>query len=118
MQMENLTFLRQKVIFNAQPLHGFQMAANNGRGNQLADLSRFIAATLNVMQRLQTKLQVLLILFIPLRNSRIEVPAVIVKRMRRRPGSRDQLLDLALPFFSRYKKPTTTSATWTPVLSI
>ena len=55
MQMENLALLRQKVVLNAQPLHGFQMAANNGRGNQLANFSRFIAAALNIMQGLQTE---------------------------------------------------------------
>jgi hypothetical protein len=59
MQMENLTLLRQKVIFDIQPLHGFKVAANDGRGNQFADLSRVVPAALNVMQCLQTKLQVL-----------------------------------------------------------
>jgi hypothetical protein len=75
------------------------MAANDGRGNQLADLSRFISATLDIVQRLQTKLQVVFAFFIPLRIARVEVPTVVVERMRRRAGSRDQLLNLALPFF-------------------
>src|SRR5690242_8996171 len=30
MQMKNFAFLGQEVILNAQPLHGFQMAADDG----------------------------------------------------------------------------------------
>src|SRR6478609_1827380 len=53
MQMENLALLRKKIVLNAQPLHGFQMAANDGVRYQLADFGSFIAAVFNVVQRLQ-----------------------------------------------------------------
>ena len=59
---------------------------------------------LNIMQRLQPKLEVIFALFIPLRNTRIEVPAVVVEGLWPRPGSRDERLNLALPFFLQIQK--------------
>src|ERR1041385_7253152 len=87
MKMENFAFLWQEIIFNVQPLHGFKMAANDGVRNQPGDCRRLIATLLNVMQRLQPKLQVLFALFIPLRTPRVEVPAVIVDRKSTRLNS-------------------------------
>ena len=63
----------------------------------------FVAAMLNVMQRLQPELQVLFAFFIPLRNAGIKVPAVVVERLAVE-AIGDQRRNLALPFFLQVQK--------------
>src|SRR5947209_18028375 len=96
MQMENLALARQEVILNAEALHGFEMPPQNRRRDNLAYLRRLVSALLDLMQNLQANFRVLFVLFIPLRDAGVEVPAVVIKRTGR---IMDQPLDLSFSFF-------------------
>src|SRR5579859_2076206 len=102
-QMENLALLRKKVVLNIEPLHGFKMPPDDCGRDDLAHLGSLVASLLDVMQRLQAQLNVLLVLFVPLRDTGIEVPAVIIEG----PSAGwigDQSLYFALPFLLEIKK--------------
>src|SRR5689334_9106525 len=105
MQMENFAFLRQEVVLNPKALHGLQMPMDDGVGNKLADFRGLVAAFFNIVQRLQTQLQIVFALFIPVRDAGIEVPAVVIERTRRRPAGGDERFNRILPFFFQIKKP-------------
>ncbi len=84
-EVEDLAFAGEKIVFNAQAQHGFKVPAQDGGRNQIGDLRNLVAAGLYGMQGFQTDLLSLLLLlrvcFIPLRDPRIEVPAVIVNAL-------------------------------------
>src|SRR5215831_19185202 len=79
MQVQNLALARKKVILDVDPIHCLEMSPQNSNRDQISDSSRFTFFVLNGMKGLQSYLQVLLIDFVPLRNTRIQVPAVIVE---------------------------------------
>src|SRR5262249_30889952 len=72
-------------------------------GYQPPHLRCGIAAVLNAMQSLQAQLQMFLVLFVPLRDARVEIPAVVVKGPAVR-GLRDEGFHIALPFLLEIKK--------------
>ena len=88
MKMKDLAFARQKIVFDIQPIHGFQMPAQDRDRNQIGDGGSFVAAFLDRVQRLQTDLQVLLVLRVPLRDPGVEIPAVVVETRLARPVAR------------------------------
>ncbi len=99
MQMENLALPRQEIVFDIEPVHGLEMTPQDGDGNHIGDGGAFIVAFLDRVQRLLPDLQVLLVLGVPVRDSGIEVPAVVVK-----PRLASQLLDLRARLFLDVQK--------------
>src|SRR5262250_844868 len=83
MEMEDLALSGQKVIENAKTLHGLQMSEQYCCRNYLPDLGRLVSTFFERVERLQSNLLVSRILFVPLRNTCIEIPAVIVERLGR-----------------------------------
>ncbi len=93
-QAQYLALPGQKVIFDAEPLHRLQMAAQHGGRDQLGDFGQLVTALLDGVQRIQPRLQIGLVLLVPLRNTRIKIPAVVVDaRFTRKPARFDQLPD-------------------------
>ena len=72
--MENFTLARQEVVFNVQPVHGFEVSLKHSNGNQVRNRRRLIVSFLNRVQRGGACLQVRLVFFIPMGNAGIEVP--------------------------------------------
>src|SRR5579884_621617 len=81
-QMKDLALARQQVVFNAQPQHRFQMPAQNGRRDEVANLRGLACALFNGVQRIEPNLfacrLLRLVSVIPLRDARIQVPAVVI----------------------------------------
>ena len=115
MQVQDLALARQKVVLDVEPIHGLQMPPQDRSRNQLGNLGQLVAALLDGMQRVRAHLQMFFVLLVPLRDARIQIPAVIIEAMVRL----DQFHNVRLATcFSSWVKPTTTSATCTPVLSM
>ena len=79
MQMQNLALPRQEVVLDVEPVHGFQMPAQHGHRDHVRDGGGLVPALLDLMQSLHSCMQVLLVLAVPMRDPRIEIPAVVVK---------------------------------------
>src|SRR5260370_24411062 len=80
--MKYFALARQEVVLNVEPVHGFKMALKNGHGNQVSNRCYLVIPFLNRVQRSSARLQVRFILFIPLRNTRIQIPAYVIKTGR------------------------------------
>src|SRR5579875_532498 len=97
MQVQNFALARQQIVLDAQPQHGFKVPPQNGSGDQLADLGRLVAAGLDSMQSIETQHLarggLRRIGAVPLRNARIEIPAVVVDPLARLGQPRHQLPD-------------------------
>ncbi len=129
-EVQDLALAGQEVVLDVEAQHGFKMAAQDGGGDEVGDFGGFVAAVLDGVQRVEAQLLARGLFFggsfgVPLRGARVEVPAVVVDcasvglrlaaRVRNRRGARELR---RADFSSRCRKPTTTSATWTPVLSM
>ena len=79
MQVEDFAFAGEEVVFDVEAVHGLEMASEHGGRDQVGDGRSFAARVFNRVQRLQTGLQVLLVLLVPLRDAGVEVPAVVIK---------------------------------------
>ncbi len=79
MQVQNLAFARKKVVFDVEPVHRFEMPAQNCGRNQLGNRGDLASGVFDGVQRLQPHLLVLLVGFVPLRNPGIEIPTVVVE---------------------------------------
>ena len=66
MQMKYFALPRQEVVLNVEPVHGFEMAPKHGNRNQVRNRRRLIVPFLNRAQRRGARLQVRLVLFIPM----------------------------------------------------
>ncbi len=90
MKVQDFTLARQEVVLNVEPVHGFKMPPKHSNRNQVRNQRGLRVPCLNRAQRSSPRLQVRLVRFIPLRNTRIEVPADVVKS-----GSGGERLDLS-----------------------
>src|SRR5688572_1801214 len=79
LEPENVSFPGQQVVVHIQSRHRLQMAANDALGNEMRDLRGLIAAMLDVVQRSGAYLQAVLVDVVPLRDARVEIPAVIIE---------------------------------------
>ena len=113
LQPQNVPFPRQQVVIHIQPRHRLQMASDDAIGDELGDERRVASAVLDVVQRRGADLQSLFVLLVPLRDARVEVPAVIVEA--RGVGYSTDVVEVLC---SSSLNPTTTSATCTPVSSM
>ena len=52
-QVQDLAFARQKVVFDLQAQHGFEMAAQHCRRDQVGDLRGLVVSGLDVLQRVE-----------------------------------------------------------------
>ncbi len=94
--MEDLALARQEVVLDVEPVHGLQVTPQNRRRDQIGDISHLISALLDGMQHFKSHFKILLVLLVPLRDPRIEVPAVVIEARVRRDQLRDLLLRLLL----------------------
>src|SRR4029077_8659370 len=98
-QAQDFAFAWQEVVFDVEPVHGFEMTAQHGDGYQVGEGGGFVAAGFDFVQRLQANLQILLVFGVPLRRSRVEIPAVVIEA---RPSS--QLFDFGARLLFQMKK--------------
>ena len=78
-QPEDVAFPREQVVVDVHPRHRLQVAADDPIGDEGADIGGFVSAMLDVVQRLGAVLQPILVLFVPLRHARVEIPAVEIE---------------------------------------
>jgi hypothetical protein len=113
MQVQDFALARQEIVLDVEAIHGFEMATQNGGRDQFGDGGQFRCRLFDGVQGFAAGLQVLLVLLVPLRDAGVEIPAVVIEARRA-----DERFDFGAGFFSMCVKPTTTSATCTPVLSM
>ncbi len=82
MQVKYLALARQEVVLNVEPVHGFEMALKNGSRNQIRNRRRLVVPFFNQAQHRGARMQVRLVLFIPLGDAGIEIPAVVIEAGR------------------------------------
>jgi hypothetical protein len=113
MQMQDLALARQEIVFDVEAIHGLQMTAQTAVeiSSAISAVSlprpRWRAASPGAPDDFACRL-------VPLRDARIQIPAVVIE-------ARLEAMSAAIScatFFSIGVKPTTTSATCTPVLSM
>ncbi len=95
-QVEDLALARQEVVFDVEAVHGLEMPPQHCSGNEFGDLGFLVAALLDGVQRIQARLQMLLVLLVPLRNTGVEVPTVIIEARSRGDQVDNVLLRLVL----------------------
>ena len=83
--MQDLALAGKEIVLDAEALHGFKMAAQDGRRDELGDLGGFVAAVLDLVERVQSDLLAggfvgAGAFAVPLRGAGVEVPAVVVER--------------------------------------
>ena len=78
-QMKDLALARQEVVLDVEAVHGLKMSAQDRSRDQLGNFGDLVAAALDGVQRIGASLQMLLVLLVPLRDARVEIPAVIVE---------------------------------------
>src|SRR5271165_769279 len=59
------------------------MAPQNGGGDELSYLCHLIATLLDSMESFKSYIKISFVLFIPLRNPRVQIPAVIIESWSR-----------------------------------
>src|SRR5215469_10589028 len=79
MEVEDFALAGQEVIFDVEPVHGFEVAAEDGGGDEIGDGSGFVAPVLDSMQSFRAMPEVLSVLLVPLRNAGIEFPAIVIE---------------------------------------
>ena len=84
--MKDLALAREKIVLDAEAQHGFEMAAQDGGGDEVGDLGGFVAAVLDQVQRVEAQLLARGLFFggpfaVPLRGAGVEVPAVVVNAL-------------------------------------
>ena len=82
-EVQNLALAGQKIVFDVEPQHGFEMAAQHRGRDQLGNFGGLIAAVFDLVQRVVAQLLARCLLFVasllvPLRGARVQVPAVVV----------------------------------------
>ena len=92
--MKNLTLARQKIVFDAQPLHRFEMPPQHRSRDELGYRRRVVAALLDFVQGPKANLLPLVFEFrsglVPPRDPRIEIPAEIIEPLSARRELRHQ----------------------------
>ena len=77
--MQDLAFAREHVVLHVQPQHRRQVAAHDGRCDNLRETRRVPAPLFDGMQRLQPRLDPLRVLLEVSRHARIQIPAVVIE---------------------------------------
>ena len=83
-QAEDVAFPRQQLVVDVEPRHRLQVRADDGIGDERGEARRGIDAVLDVVERCGADLQALLVACVPLRDARVEIPAVVIEPRRRR----------------------------------
>ncbi len=82
MEGEYLAFARQEVVLDVEALHGLEMAAKDGGGDEVGDLGRFVVAIFQGVEGVEANLlasgDVIGVGRVPLGDAGVEVPAVEV----------------------------------------
>src|SRR5258708_339248 len=79
MQVKNLTFARQEIVFDVEAVHGFEMAAQDSSRDEFGDGGGFAGGVLDGVECLAASLKIFLGFGVPLRDAGVEVPAVVVE---------------------------------------
>jgi hypothetical protein len=114
LQVQDFAFLREQVEIDTQAVEGAQMAVHDRGGDHLAGFRRVAMALFNFFQSLVAKLRGAICLPRATASRGCRDPSRGSQIWARRPA----LLFRRAIFFSRWRKPRTTSATCTPVLSM
>ncbi len=115
-EMKDVAFPRQQIVCDIDPRHRSQMATDDRHRDDFCHARRIVIAFFDFLQRLPAQSMFRIFRFVKRSDPGINVPAVIVEfdRLDLRSSAGHRLSD----FFSTCLKPTMTSATCTPVLSM
>ncbi len=79
---KDFAFAREEVVLDAEALHGFEMATEDGGGDEVGDLGGFVVAELEGVEGVEADLLAGGCLFrvggVPLGDAGVEIPAVEV----------------------------------------
>ena len=78
-QPEDVAFPRQQVVIHIESRHRLQVAPDDAVGDELGDLGGIGSTVLDVVERCRAYLQPRLVFVVPLRDARVQIPAVIVE---------------------------------------
>src|SRR3954447_16957855 len=98
--MNNVALLRQQVVFDVQPVHGLEVTLDHGGRDQLGDFGDLVVPGLELVQRVEPVLLVRLVLLVPGRGARVDVPTYVVKARLA-----SQFLDLVFCFLFDLNEP-------------
>ena len=112
-QVQDFAFAREQVVVDAEAVERAQVAEDDRGGHHFRHLRGFAVAFFDFLQRLAAQFEPRFVFREELRHARVEVPAEIVEA--RRGGQPAHFVER---FRLEVQKPSTTSATCTPVLSM
>ena len=78
-QVQDLAFARQEIVFDLEAVHGFEVATQYCGRDQLGDCRSFAAGIFDRMKRFAAGLQMFFVLLIPLRDTGVEIPTVVIE---------------------------------------
>jgi hypothetical protein len=113
LEVEDFAFAGEDIVGDAETPHGGEVAFDDGVGDEVAELGEFAFAVFDGVEGIATPLDGFGVGGVVSGSAGVEVPAVVVEA-----GGGGEGGDFVEGFLSRWWKPTTTSATWTPVLSM
>src|SRR5436853_7342578 len=99
MEVQDLAFAGQEVIFDISPIHRLEMATQNGNGDHIGNGCGLVVSLFDRVEYLGTPLEILVTLAIPLRDTGIQIPAVVVDA-----GLAGELLELCSRFHVEMQK--------------
>ena len=79
MQVQDFALAGKEIVFDVEAVHGFEMAAQDGGRDQFGDRGGFAGGVFDGVERFAPRLQIFFILFVPLRDAGVEIPAVVVE---------------------------------------
>ena len=79
LQMKDVAFARQQIVADADAVHRFQMATDDGHGHEVGHLGRVIAVFFYLLEGLAAKRVLRVLGFVEGADTGIQVPAVIIE---------------------------------------
>ena len=79
LQPQDVAFPRQQVVIDIHPRHRLEMRADDAVGDEARDRGVLVATVLDVVQHLGPHRQPGLVLLVPIRHARVQVPAVVIE---------------------------------------
>jgi hypothetical protein len=80
--MQDVALARQKVVSNANAIHGREVALDNFHRNELGHVRGLIAILFDFLKRLAPKAMLWVLRLIKGADARVQIPAVVVKLER------------------------------------
>src|SRR5882724_11535993 len=79
MQVQDFALAWEEVVLDVEAVHGLEMAAQDGGGDEFGDGGGFVVAEFQIVKNFRPACAVFLGGLVPLRDAGIEVPAVVVE---------------------------------------